>query len=174
MKHEVKEKHIAAVHARYRNTDVPKPQSSSLVPRISLEKVSRPCTCSIWYHGSASRVRLSVTAIRASSPTSRRNYADSYTFSKTYRPRFTHALMERVNEPISGSSNICASGLPMTRRHGRCYGYRPVLRLDPLCLPLRCLTCYLLEVPASVACDHEYQLHKKDCLFRHSGSSYPT
>ena len=43
-----------------------------------------------------------------------------------------------------------------------------------LCLPLRCFTCYFLEVPVSVTCDREYRLHKMDCLFRHSGSSYPT
>ena len=35
----------------------------------------------------------------------------------------------------------------------------------PVCLPLRYLTCYVLEVPVSVTCDHEYQLHKRDCLF---------
>jgi hypothetical protein len=36
------------------------------------------------------------------------------------------------------------------------------------------VTSYLLEMPASVACDREYKLHKTDCLFRNNGSSYPT
>ena len=53
-----------------------------------------------------------------------------------------------------------------------CYGSRLILYF--LCLHLRYLARYLLGMPASVACDHEYQLHKKDCLSRHSGSSYPT
>ena len=43
-----------------------------------------------------------------------------------------------------------------------------------LCSPLQQLTCYDLEVPVSVACDREYQLHKMDCLSHHSGSPYPT
>ena len=57
---------------------------------------------------------------------------------------------------------------------GFCYGSRLVLYLVPLCSPLRCFTCYLFEMPVSVACDREYQLHKMDCLSRYSGSSYPT
>ena len=58
--------------------------------------------------------------------------------------------------------------------------WKAVLQFSPhvvpqcLCLSLRCVTCYLFKVPASVACDHEYRLHKMDCLFCCSGSLYLT
>ena len=58
--------------------------------------------------------------------------------------------------------------------------WKAVLQFSPhvvpqcLCLSLRCVTCYLFKVPASVTCDHEYRLHKMDCLFCCSGSLYPT
>ena len=55
-----------------------------------------------------------------------------------------------------------------------CYSSRLTLYLASLRLLLRCFTCYFLKVSVSVACDREYQLHKMDCLSRHSGSSYPT
>ena len=66
----------------------------------------------------------------------------------------------------------CSTSTEEKRSGSECYGSRLILYF--LCLRLRYLACYLLGMPASVACDREYRLHKKDCLSRHSGSSYPT
>ena len=45
-----------------------------------------------------------------------------------------------------------------------CYGSRLALYLVTYIYHLRRVISYLLKMPASVACDREYELHKMDCL----------
>ena len=55
-----------------------------------------------------------------------------------------------------------------------CYSSRLTLCLITYAYFYNVLFVTLSEVPASVACNREYDLHKMDCLFCHSGSLYPT